>query len=158
MKTPTVHVNLQRTEAGDLVFTDAAGVAHEKVLAVRLFPLTDPAHWIALSSAAGHELVCIEDPAALSEDVRILLAEALAQRDFVPLIQAIHTIRRAAHGYEWHVTTNRGKTHFTVENDESIQPLAGGSIVVMDQRNTRYLIADPAALDPKSRQKLERYY
>ena len=158
MNTPAAHPDLQRTEAGDLVFTDATGVVHEKVLPVRLFPLTDPTHWIAIGSAAGHDLACIEDPAALPGNVRELLFEALANRDFVPLIQAIHAIRRAAHGYEWHVTTDRGKTHFTVENDESIQPLAGGSIVVMDHRNTRYLIPDPAALDPKSRQKLERYY
>lgn len=158
MNPPATHLNLHRSRTGDLAFTDAAGVVHDKVLPVRLFPLTDPTHWIAIGSAAGHELACIEDPATLPGDVRHLLMEALAHRDFVPVIQAIHTIRRAAHGYEWHVTTDRGMTHFTVENDESIQPLVGGSIVVMDHRNTRYLIADPTALDPKSRQKLERYY
>ena len=128
------------------------------VLPVRLFPLTDPTHWVAITSAAGHDLACIEDLATLPEPVRVLLLEALAHRDFVPLIQSIQAIRRAAHGYEWFVTTDRGKTHFTVENDESIQPLASGSIVVMDHLNTRYLITDPATLDLKSRQKLERYY
>jgi hypothetical protein len=158
MKTPATHLNLQRTEAGSLVFTDDSGGVHENVLPVRLFPLTDPTHWIAITSAAGHDLACIEDLETLPANVRELLLEALARRDFVPLIQAIHAIRRAAHGYEWYVTTDRGKTHFSVENDESIQPLAGGSIVVLDQRNTRYLITDPATLDPKSRQKLERYY
>ena len=158
MNTLSTHLNLARTDAGSLVFTDEAAVVHENVLPVRLFPLTDPTHWIAITSTAGHDLACIEDLEALPENVRDLLLEALARRDFVPLIQAIHLIRRAAHGYEWYVTTDRGKTHFSVENDESIQPLAGGSIVVLDQRNTRYLIPDLAALDPKSRQKLERYY
>jgi len=158
MNTPAIQINLHRAATGVLVFTDAAGVTYQNVLPVRLFPLTDPTHWIAISSAAGHDLACIEDLAALPGNIRDLLLEALADRDFVPLIQSIHAIRRAAHGYEWHVTTDRGKTHFTVENDESIQPLAGGSIVVMDHRNTRYLIHDPAALDAKSRQRLERYY
>ena len=158
MKKSAPHFDLQRNEAGNLVFTDAAGAVHENVLPVRLFPLTDPAHWVAITSAAGHDLACVEDLATLPENGRELLLEALAQRDFVPVIQSIHTIRRAAHGYEWYVTTDRGKTHFTVENDESIQPLASGSIVVMDHLNTRYLIPDPAALDIKSRQKLERYY
>ncbi len=158
MKTPAAHFDLQRDAAGNLIYTDAAGAVHANVLPVRLFPLTDPNHWVAITSAAGHDLICIEDLATLPEDARIILLEALAHRDFVPLILSIHAIRRAAHGYEWYVTTDRGQTHFTVENDESIQPLASGSIVVMDHRNTRYLITDPAALDLKSRQKLERYY
>ena len=158
MKTPAAQFDLQRNEVGNLVFTDAAGAVHDNVLPVRLFPLTDPEHWVAITCAAGHDLVCIEDLATLPANVRDLLLEALAHRDFVPLILSIQTIQHAAHGYEWFVTTDRGKTHFTVENDESIQPLASGSIVVMDHRNTRYLIPDPAALDLKSRQRLERYY
>ena len=151
-------LNLQRNEAGQLTLTDALGVVHDKVLPVRLFPLTDPTHWIAITGAGGQELACIKDLKDLTDDVRIILLESLAQRDFVPVMQTLHAIRRAAHGYEWFVTTNHGKTHFCVENDESIQPLSGGSVVVVDQRNTRYLIPDPAALDPKSHQKFERYY
>jgi len=158
MNPPTCHFELQRNPAGNLVFTDAAGIVHENVLPVRLFPLTDPDHWVAITNAAGQDLACIEDLAILPEAIRNLLLDALALRDFVPLILSIQAIRHAAHGYEWHVTTDRGKTRFTVENDESIQPLAGGSIVVMDHRNTRYLIADPTALEIKSRQRLERYY
>ena len=158
MNPPATHFDLQRNAAGNLTFTDAAGVVHDNVLPLRLFPLTDPQHWVAITSATGLDLACIEDLATLSGPTRDLLLETLAQRDFVPLILSIQAILRAAHGYEWHVTTDRGKTHFTVENDESIQPLAGGSIVVMDHRNTRYLIPDPATLDLKSRQRLERYY
>jgi hypothetical protein len=158
MTTPATHLNLRRTEAGTLAFSDAAGVLHENVLPVRLFPLTDPTHWVAITSADGQELGQIKDLDDLPPEVRQLLLESLAHRDFVPVIQAIHAIRRAAHGYEWYVTTNRGKTHFNAENDESIQALSGGSIVVVDQRNTRYLIPDPMVLDAKSRNKLERYY
>ena len=158
MNSTATHFDLQRNPAGNLMYTDAAGVVHENVLPLRLFPLTDPEHWVAITSSGWQDLACIEDLAALPGPTRELLLDALAQRDFVPLILSIHAILRAAHGYEWHVTTDRGKTHFTVENDESIQPLAGGSIVVMDHRNTRYLITDPATLDLKSRQRLERYY
>jgi len=158
MSAPTAHLNLHRNEAGHLVLTDASGVVHDKVLPVRLFPLTDPTHWISIAAAGGQELACIKDLNDLPDDVRKVLLESLAQRDFVPVILTIHAIRRAAHGYEWFVTTNHGKTHFCVENDESIQTLGNGSVVVVDERNTRYLIPDPAALDPKSHQKFERYY
>ncbi|MCX6878432.1 MAG: DUF1854 domain-containing protein [Verrucomicrobia bacterium] len=158
MNSPTPTLNLQRTEAGSLVFTDATGGVHHNVLPVRLFPLTDPTHWLAITSASGRDLACIREVDALPDELRKLLLDTLAERDFVPVIQSIQAIRRAAHGYEWHVTTDHGDTHFCVENDESIQPLGGGSLVVIDQRHTRYLIRDPAALDPKSRHRLERYY
>lgn len=149
---------LARSANRKLVLTDATGAVHGDALPVRLFPLTDPAHWVAVVASDGRELCCIEDPAMLPDGQREILMEALAYREFVPVLREIHSIRRAAHGYEWDVTTDLGRVRFTVENDESIQPLGGGSIVILDQRNTRYLIPDPAALDPKTRQKLERYY
>ena len=150
----TLHRAANRT----LTLTDAAGVTHVGVLPVRLFPLTDPGHWVSIISATGHDLVCIEDLAVLPADDREILLEALAYREFVPAIEVIHAIHRAAHGFEWDVTTDLGRIQFSVENDESIQPLGGGSIVVVDACNTRYLIPDPTKLDAKSRQKLERYY
>lgn len=158
MSTPPSTFTLQRAANRKLILTDAAGTVHEDALPVRLFPLTDPDHWVSIIGAGGHELACVEDPASLPATQREILTEALAYREFVPVLQVIHTIRRAAHGFEWDVTTDLGRVHFTVENDESIQFLGGGSIVIVDQRNTRYLIPDPAALDPKTRQKLERYY
>ncbi|MEI6653658.1 MAG: DUF1854 domain-containing protein [Verrucomicrobiota bacterium] len=158
MKTPAAHFDLQRCAAGTLVLTDAAGTRHDKVLPVRLFPLTDPTRWIAITNAMGQELVCIENADDLPGDVRKILFEALAERDFVPVIQVIHTIRHAALGCEWFVTTDRGKTRFCVENDENVEALGGGNVVVIDQHNTRYRIPALAALDPKSRQKFERFY
>ena len=114
MNPSATHLNLQRTAAGSLVFTEASGKRHDKVVPVRLFPLTDPTHWISITDARGQELACVETVEDLPENVRNLLLEALARRDFVPVIQVIHTIRRAAQGYEWFVTTNRGKTRFCV--------------------------------------------
>ena len=150
--------SLARSANRKLVLTDSAGRAHADALPVRLFPLTDPDHWVAIVDREGRELACVEDPSALPASDREILLEALAYREFVPVLRAIHTIRRAAHGYEWDATTDLGRVHFTVENDESIQLLGGGSIVIMDHRNTRYLIPNPNALDSRSRQKLERYY
>ena len=158
MNPPAAHLNLHRTEAGTLAFTDAMGEVHDNVVPVRLFPLTDPTHWVSINGVGGHELACVREIDELPEITRTLVLDALAERDFVPVIQTIHAIRRAAHGYEWFVTTDHGKTHFCVENDESIQPLGGDSIVVMDHRNARYVIPDPGLMDPKSRHRLERYY
>lgn len=149
---------LEVSPSGRLVLIDEAGVRHENVKPVRLFPLTDTSHWIAICGSDGRELTCIEDVSTLDEAQRKCLFTALASRDFVPVIQSIKNIRRSAHGHEWFVVTDRGPTSFVIENDESIQPLGGGRLVIIDHRNTRYLVTSTSALDVKSRQRLERYY
>lgn len=141
-----------------LVLTDDQGVRHENVRPVRLFPLTDPQHWISLVGDHGRELACIEDPATLSEEQRSVLNASLARRDFVPVIRRIGNITRAPEGHDWHVETDRGPTVFRIETDESIQSLGGGRLVIIDKLGTRYLVPDIQALDRDSRRRLERYY
>lgn len=150
--------DLNITPAGQLVLVTADGARHENVRPARLFPLTDPEHWISLQDASGQELLCLEDPASLTEAQRTALQSALAKRAFVPVIHAIHRISRANDGYDWHVATDRGATVFRTENDESIQSLGGSRLVIIDNRNTRYLIPDLKALDVESKRRLERYY
>ena len=157
MSTPMTFT-LENELAGTLVFIDATGVRHEKARPVRLFPFTDPAAWISIVSAEGRELAIVEKLETLPEGTRKILVEALAGRDFVPVIRSIDKVTRAATGYLWSVTTDRGATVFHTESDESIQQLGDSRLVVVDQRNTRYLIPDINALDRKSRQRLERYY
>ena len=52
MNPPATQFHLQRNPAGNLTYTDAAGAVHDNVLPLRLFPLTDPGHWVAITSAA----------------------------------------------------------------------------------------------------------
>ena len=150
--------DLQTSEAGHLVFVEPDGTRHENVRPMRVFPLTQPDLWISLQDAAGVELACIEDPASLPENKQAALKQAIAARDFVPVIRSIHRITRMAEGHDWQVVTDRGPTTFRVETDESIQNLGGTRLVIIDDRNTRYLIPNIAALDRESQRKLERYY
>jgi len=153
-----MNFDLHLNSAGQLVLTTEDGTKHENVRPARLFPLTDPEHWISLQDASGQELICLEDFTALNETQGQALQAALAKRAFVPVIRAIHRITRANDGYDWEVTTDRGKTVFRIENDESIQTLGGTKMVIIDNRNTRYLVPDVRALDLESRRRLERYY
>ena len=146
------------TTGSSLALIDAEGVRHEDVRPVRLFPLTDPQHWIALVGENGRELACVEDLNTLEDEPRQILAGALAQREFVPVINRIVNITRATDGHDWHVETDRGSTVFRLETDESIQSLGGSRLVIFDKAGTRYLIPDVAALDRDSRRTLERYY
>lgn len=159
MSTPQPqNIEFARDDQGRLVLVDTEGVRHVNVHPAKLFPLTEKDHWISIQSQGAREILCIEDPQSLPEPSRSLLLDALARRDFVPVIQVIHRIVRLADGHEWHVTTDRGDTSFEVETDESIQPLGHGRLVIMDRRNTRYLIPNIASLDRVSKRKLEHYY
>lgn len=158
MSTQPQSIEFSRDDRGRLVLVDKNGVRHENVHASKMFPLTEKDHWISIQSQGSREILCIEDPQSLSEPSRTVLLEALARRNFVPIIQVIHRIVRLAGGHIWHVTTDRGDTSFEVETDESIQALGHGRLVIIDRRNTRYLIPNVASLDRVSKRKLEHYY
>ncbi len=158
MSTPLSAFTLEPDILGGLIFINAAGTRHEKARPVRLFPFTDPNSWISIVSAEGKELAMVEQLEQLPEAQQQTLRAALAGREFVPVIRSIDRVSRAANGYSWMVTTDRGPTVFQIEGDESIQQLGDSRLVVVDDRNTRYLIPNVNALDKKSRQRLERYY
>lgn len=159
MSTPQpLNIEFIKDELGRLSLVDSNGIRHANVHPAKLFPLTEKDHWISIQSEGCREILCIEDPQSLPEPSRGLLLEALSRRDFVPIIQVIHRIVRLADGHEWHVTTDRGETRFEVETDESIQALGHGRLVIVDRRNTRYLIPNAASLDRVSKRKLDHYY
>lgn len=159
MSTPQpLNIEFIKDEQGRLALVDSNGIRHANVHPAKLFPLTEKDHWISIQSEGAREILCIEDPQGLSEPSRSLLLDALSRRDFVPIIQVIHRIVRLADGHEWHVTTDRGETNFEVETDESIQALGHGRLVIVDRRNTRYLIPNAASLDRVSKRKLDHYY
>jgi hypothetical protein len=153
-----VNFTLEGDVSGMLTFIGADRTRIEKARPVRLFPFTDPAAWISIVNPAGRELALVEHLEDLPDAQQKVLRGALSGREFVPVIRSIDKVGRAATGYSWHVTTDRGATSFQIESDESIQQLGDSRLVVIDQRNTRYLIPDINALDRKSRQRLERYY
>jgi hypothetical protein len=142
---------------GRLVLIDADGAQFDGIGLVRIFPITDPDHWIAICDSAGHELGCIEDPRQLSPPVRQVLDEELAQREFLPVIQRIVKVSADVDPCEWHVETDRGHTRFLVNSEEDVRRLGANRTVVVDSHGIRYLIPDTHALDATSRRVLDRY-
>jgi hypothetical protein len=153
---PTLDFTLRHDAWGRLVLIDAMGREHVGVEPVRDFPISDPKHWISLVSAEGKELACVEEPEKLPPDVRKVLEDDLARREFVPVI---HTIERitSTDPTEWTVTTDRGPTKFVVKSDDDIRRLGRHRALVVDAYGIRYFIADTKKLDAPSRKLLERY-
>lgn len=150
-------LGLSRDPWGRLRLVDREGRAFEQVRIIPLFPITDPDHWISICDAEGHELACIADPDRLSPETRAVLLDELGRREFLPVIERIVRVSGNSEPCEWEVETDRGRTRFVLENEESVRPLERGKIAIKDSHGIRYLIKDVQALDPKSRRIIEWY-
>jgi len=143
---------------GRLVFQDADGTRHEKVVPIRVFPMTAPDKWVSIRSAAGQELALIKDPAMLPTPARTLLELELARWEFSPRIMQIHSIKRAEYGVLWDVETDRGPVTFKLESEESIRGVGDRGAIIIDSHGIRFRIPDVLELDRPSRRRLERYF
>jgi hypothetical protein len=148
---------LHRAANGRLLLTNAAGETFEAVVPVRAFPISAPDGGLSLVSADGHELVWIERLDDLPEGTRQLVAEELASREFMPLIQRIRAVSSFVTPSTWEVDTDRGATAFVLKGEEDIRRLAQGRLLIADSHGIHYLIRDPASLDKTSRKILDRF-
>ena len=83
---------LHRNAFGRLVLVDEQGLEHVGVVPVRAFPIGAPDEGLSLLGSDGHELVWVDRLAELPADLRTLLTEELAQREFTPVIQRIRAV------------------------------------------------------------------
>jgi hypothetical protein len=158
--TPSARVpgfGLYHDEWGQLVLIDAEGARHLGVTPVRMFPFSDPDHWLSITDASGREIVCIEDLADLSPQIREVLQTDLSRREFVPVIRRIVHVSSILEPCEWVVDTDRGRTLFVLKTEDDVRRLGPNQALILDSAGVRYLISDIKGLDAPSRRVLERY-
>jgi hypothetical protein len=149
---------LTRNPMGRLVYVGADGGIHEGVVPVRAFALSAPDQGIALMSAEGRELEWIERLDGLPEDVRGLIAEELAQREFMPEIKRIVAVSSFATPSTWRVETSRGATELVLRSEDDIRRLKGpGALLIADSQGIHFLIRDRKMLDAQSQRILKRF-
>jgi hypothetical protein len=146
--------SLFRDSERNLVFVDAQGNRFVNVEPVHMFPITDPDKWISICDSEANELICIEDLDNLAPDVRRVLEEELKVREFLPIIRKIIKLSTKTEPSEWIVETDRGRTQFTVKDEDDVHRLGGGRMLIIDAYGTRYLIPDANRLDSTSRKHL----
>jgi hypothetical protein len=149
--------DLTHDAGGQLVLVDQHGVEHLGVAPVRGFPISDPDHWISILDAEGRELVSVTDLAALSPQVRQVLEQELARREFVPLVRQILSIPADTEPTQWEVDTDRGPTRFVLNSADDVRRLDLHRALLVDAQGIRSLIEDVRQLDAASRRILERY-
>lgn len=154
---PTNGYRFQHDAWGRLVMLTEDGREHVGVATVRLFPLSDPDHWISLVDAAGSELLCLESLEHLPPRARQILEEELEQREFLPIIRRIERVSTHEDPSQWLVETDRGDTTFYVNHEDDVHRLGNHAAVIIDAHGIRYLIPDTRRLDSASRRILDRY-
>ncbi len=147
---------LSRNAFGHLLFSDRDGSTYE-IVPVRAFPITAPDQGIALIDPLGHELAWIEALQDLPEEMRTLIEEDLASREFMPEIERIRTISSFATPSTWDVETDRGRTDFILKGEEYIRRLTPTALLITDSQGIHFLIRDRLALDRHSRKILDRF-
>ena len=149
--------DLRRDAFGRLVLTTAAGSAHTGVVPVRAFPIAAPDEGIALMGADGHELAWVERLSAVPAAAAELIAQELAQRDFMPEIQRIRSVSSLATPSTWDVQTDRGDTLLVLRGEEHIRRLGPCELLIADQHGVQFRVRDLRELDRASRVLLDRF-
>jgi hypothetical protein len=148
---------LERDDWGRLVLVDANGERHAGIEVRRAFPLSDPQRSIALCDGEGHELVWLDGMDQLPPDTRQVLADYLAQHEFLPLIRRVISVSTDADPSQWSVETDRGPTQFLLASEDDVHRQGEHGAMVVDSFGVRYLVRDLRTLDNSSRRILERY-
>jgi hypothetical protein len=154
----SVAFELNRDTLGRWTYRGADGQAHSGVQVVRAFPLTAPEQHISIVGADGNELAFINRIDTLDAGVQTALREALAEREFMPVIQRIRAVSTFGTPSTWQVDTDRGATELVLKVEEDIRRLPGtGRLLINSDSGVVFEIRDRSRLDRPSRRLLERF-
>ena len=155
--TSDVKIRLTRNAHGRLVLTLADGHTVDGVQPVRAHPLSAPDEGLSLIGPDGRECAWVERIDSLDAATRELIDEALTTREFMPEIKALLAVSTFSTPSTWDVDTDRGGAQFVLKGEEDIRRLTDGTLLVTDSHGVGWRIADPRALDRRSRKLLERF-
>jgi hypothetical protein len=150
-------LSLSYDSFGRLVVELPGGEQHVGVVPVRAYPFSAPTELISLVDEQGHEVYLVRNLSDLPSATQSLLKEDLKRREFMPVIQKIHSVSSSAEPSDWLVTTDRGQTTFTLTSEDHIRRLPPDGALIADEHGIRYRIMDLAALDAHSRRILRWY-
>jgi hypothetical protein len=148
---------LSRNESGRLVLTLPNGQVHVGVVPVRAFPMHAPEQFLAFMSTEGKEVVWVDDLTLLPQETLALIAEEIASREMMPVIQRILSVSTLSTPSTWEIMTDRGATKLVLKGEEDIRRLSGSTLMITDSHGLRFMLPDMQALDKMSRRILDRF-
>jgi hypothetical protein len=126
-------------------------------VAVRLrqcFPWSEPRRYLSLRDDDDREVALVEDPAALPDESRRALELALAEAGFVLEVTRVLDVEEEVEIRHWTVETVHGRRTFQTHLDAWPRALPRGGLLIRDVAGDLYRLADPAAMDRRSRELL----
>jgi hypothetical protein len=142
----------------ELVWSDHPVI--ERVTPVRPFPFSDPQDGLSFVDSDGHEVLWLNSINDLSTADRVLVDEALAAREFMPVITRIDSVSSFNTPSTWQVETEQGKTQLVLKGEEHIRRIngmGGNHLLISDNHGIQFLIKDVTQLDKHSRRLLDRF-
>lgn len=153
-----VDFDLQRDSQGRWVCRVAGGEPQTGVQVVRAFPLSAPDEALSIVGSDGHEVLFVDRLTGLDEARRTALLQALAEREFSPVIQRIRSVSGFSTPSTWQVDTDRGPTELVLKVEEDIRRLPGQRrLLITSAHGVVFDIPDRNQLDRASRRSLERF-
>jgi hypothetical protein len=153
----TQDFQLERDAFGRLNFISAEGRRYEGIVPVRAFPIAAPLEGVSLVGEDGHELLWIDSLADLPVNLRTLLEQEFAEREFVPEIRRLKKVSTFSTPSIWQVETDRGDTEFVLKSEEDIRRLGRGALLITGGQGVHFSIKSLQSLDRGSRRLLERF-
>ena len=152
----TTSFELERNSFGQLVLSIEDQV-YVGVIPVRAFPIQTPEQGIAMVCTDGREVAWIDQLSEVSEQLRELVVDELAGREFVPEIAQIISVSSYSTPCTWTVQTDRGVANFVLRGEEDIRRISGDSLLITDTHGINFLIRQPALLDKHGRKIIDRF-
>ena len=123
----------------------------------RLFPLSNPKHFLAINDSEGKEIGVIRDPEELERDTRELVLEAAEKAYHMLQIIKVKALKDVFGVAQWEVETNEGFRSFKVKGGRDNIRIMGRRAMITDVEGNRFEIADRDQLDSKSRSLIDLY-
>lgn len=148
---------LTRNLAGRLVFIASDNKVSEGVYPVRAYPITAPNEGLSIIGDDGHELAWIASTTDLTDEIRSLIEQELAKREFMPEILSILHVSSFATPSTWLVETNRGETELILKAEDHIRRLTHNRLLIADSHGIHFIVRDIEQLSIPSRKFLDRF-
>ena len=149
-----------RATGGGFVSLKVGEEEYSRVQVVRMFPFTDPDHYISIrtSDENSKEIGIIKDLGDVPSETRDLLEAQMNLRYFTPVITKIINIKDE-YGYAYFdVMTDRGECRFTINmGGSSVVHLSETRILISDVAENRFEIPDVLKLSAGERKKLDLF-
>lgn len=149
----------EATEGG-FVSLKTGDEEYSRVQVVRMFPFTDPDHFISIrtSDEISKEIGIIKNIKDLPKETAKLLENQMNLRYFTPVITKINNIKDE-YGYAYFdVVTDRGACRFTINmGGSSVVHLSDTRILISDVDENRFEIPDIMKLSANERKKLDLF-